>query len=565
MNAVILLCFALSCLWTGSSASGDANDPLLIELQHGKLRGRDNGNYYSYEGIPYAEPPLGHLRFEAPEPYKQKWTEIFDATQPPVVCLQWDQFIPGDNKLAGTEDCLTVSIYKPKNSSRNSFPVVAHIHGGAFMFGAAAQNNHETVMREGQFILVKISYRLGPLGFASSGDTDLPGNYGLKDQRLALQWIRQNIARFGGETENILLIGHSAGGASVHLQLLREDFSKMAKAAISFSGNALDPWVVQKGARGRAFELGRIVGCGLAKDSATLKSCLKSKPAGDIVTAVRNFLIFSYVPFAPFGPVVEPSDAAEAILTQDPVDVIKSGKFGQVPWAVTYVTEDGGYNAALLLREGMKPGQTLLEELNDRWFDWAPYLLFYRDSKNTINEMDDYSRKLRQEYLGDRRFNVDSYLDLQQLFTDILFKNSTQNSLQLHRKYGKSPVYSFVYDNPADKGIGEALSKRRDVKFGEFTSCLLTFKINVVPFIGTVHGDDYFLIFENMVRNPQLRPDEEIISKNFIKMLADFAVSKEGTLTYAECTFQDNVDSETFNLLSITRDGCENRQFVEFP
>ncbi|XP_017021360.1 esterase-5B-like [Drosophila kikkawai] len=545
MNAVRLF-FALSCLWIGSSA-GDGNDPLLIELQHGQLRGRDNGNYYSYEAIPYAEPPLGDLRFEAPVPYKQKWTDTFDATQPPVVCLQWDQFTQGDNKLAGSEDCLTVSIYKPKNTSRRSFPVVGHIHGGAFMFGGAALNGHENVMREGQFILVKISYRLGPLGFASTGDTDLPGNYGLKDQRLALQWIRENIANFGGEPKNILVIGHSAGGASVHLQLLREDFGKLAKAGISFSGNALDPWVVQKGSRGRAFELGRIVGCGLSKDSATLKSCLKSKPAGEIVTAVRNFLIFSYTPFTPFGPVVEPCDAADAFLIQNPVDVIKSGKFGQVPWAVTYVTEDGGYTAASLLEGGNKPGQTLLEELNDRWFDWAPSMLFYRDSMQCIGEMDDYSWKLRQEYMGDRRFNDESYWDLQQLFTDVLFKNSTQDSLQLHRKYGTSPAYSFVYDNPADKGVGQALSNRRDVKFG------------------TVHGDDYFLIFENGLRNPQLRPDEEVISKNFIKMLGDFAVSDKGILTYGECTFQDNVGSETFNLLSITRDGCENKQYVEFP
>jgi len=337
------------------------------------------------------------------------------------------------------------------------------------MFGAASQNGHENVMREGKFILVKISYRLGPLGFASTGDTDLPGNYGLKDQRLALQWIKQNIASFGGESENILVVGHSAGGASVHLQMLREDFGQLAKAAISFSGNALDPWVIQQeqGARGRAFELGRIVGCGLAADSETLKKCLKSKPASEIVTAVRNFLIFSYVPFAPFGPVVEPSEAPEAFLTQDPREVIKSGKFGQVPWAVTYVTEDGGYNAALLLEDWNKSGKTVLEELNDRWFDWAPYLLFYRDSRKSIQEMDDYSRKIRQEYVGDQRFTTENYWELQQLFTDILFKNSTQDSLDLHRKYGKSPAYAFVYDNPADRGIAQVLTKRRDIHFGK--------------------------------------------------------------------------------------------------
>ncbi|XP_016933231.3 esterase 6 [Drosophila suzukii] len=547
MNCVRLI-FVLSCLWLSSFAS-DPDDPLVVELPQGKLRGRDNGFYYSYESIPYAESPTGELRFEAPEPYKQKWLETFDASQTPVVCLQWDQFIQGENKLAGEEDCLTVSVYKPKNSSRDSYPVVAHIHGGAFMFGAASQNGHENVMREGKFILVKISYRLGPLGFASTGDTDLPGNYGLKDQRLALQWIKQNIASFGGEPENILVVGHSAGGASVHLQMLREDFGQLAKAAISFSGNALDPWVVQQeqGARGRAFELGRIVGCGLAADSETLKKCLKTKPAGEIVTAVRNFLIFSYVPFAPFGPVVEPSDAPEAFLTQDPREVIKSGKFGQVPWAVTYVTEDGGYNAALLLEDWNKSGKTVLEELNDRWFDWAPYLLFYRDSNKSIQEMDYYSRKIRQEYVGDQRFTTENYWELQQLFTDILFKNSTQDSLDLHRKYGKSPAYAFVYDNPADRGIAQVLTKRRDIHFG------------------TVHGDDYFLIFENVVRDPELRLDESTISKNFINMLADFALSDNGILKYGECVFEDNVGSEKFNLLLINKEGCDNKQYVQFP
>nr|CAA61463.1 carboxylesterase [Drosophila pseudoobscura] len=540
------LILLLGCFWISSSAS-DPVDPLLVDLPNGKLRGRDNGNYYSYESLPYAEPPVGDLRFEAPQPYKQQWTDTFDATQPPVLCMQWDQFIQGDDKLAGNEDCLTVSVYRPKNSSRNSFPVVAQIHGGAFMFGGASQNGHENFMREGNLILVKISYRLGPLGFVSTGDADFSGNFGLKDQRLALLWIKQNIASFGGEPENILVIGHSAGGGSVHLQVLREDFSKLAKAAISFSGNALDPWVVQQGGRGRAFELGRIVGCGQASDSVTLKKCLKSKPASEIVSAVRNFLVFAYVPFTPFGPVVESPDAPEAFISQHPVDIIKSGKFAQVPWAVTCTTEDGGYNAALLLEKQASSGRELIVDLNDRWFDWAPYLLFYRDSMTTIKDMDDYSRKLRQEYLGDRRFSVESYWDLQRLFTDVLFKNSTEISLDLHRKHGKSPVYAFVYDNPANTGIGQGLAKRTDINFG------------------TVHGDDYFLMFENIVREPQLRSDEEIISRNFLKMLNDFVLSENGTLAFGACVFQDNVGSSKLQLLSITRNGCENLELESFP
>ncbi|KAH8297856.1 hypothetical protein KR054_011854 [Drosophila jambulina] len=528
-------------------ASFLAPDPLIVEIPNGKLRGRDNGTYYSFESVPYAEPPVGELRFEAPRPYSRQWTDIFDATKPPVSCMQWNQFISGSNKLDGQEDCLTVSIYKPKSRSRKRFPVLVLLHGGCFMFGGASVNGHEYIMNAGNLMLVKINYRLGPLGFISTGDRELPGNNGLKDQRLALQWIKHNIASFGGLPENIVVIGHSAGGASAHLQLLHEDFSGLARAAISVSGNALDPWVVQQGGRGRALELGRIVGCGLAEESATLKRCLKSMPASEIVSAVSSFLVFSYVPFSVFGPVVEPTDAPEAFLTQHPREVIKSGKFAQVPWVVTYTTEDGGYNAALLLEQNRTTGETWIEKLNDRWLDWAPYLLFYRDSKATIRDMDEFSRKLRQDYLGDRRFSVESYWDVQRMFTDILFKNSVPETLDLHRRHGKSPLYSFVYDNPAESAVGQWLSNRTDVYFG------------------TVHGDDFFLIFQAALLRPVIRQDEEIISGKFIKMLEDFAFSDDGDLIFGSCHFQNNVKNEKFQVLRITRNGCTNEEYFQFP
>ncbi|KAH8364854.1 hypothetical protein KR084_012630 [Drosophila pseudotakahashii] len=542
LKSLILLLIAFTS--TGATLLSDS---LVVEIPNGKLRGKDNGHYISYESVPYAEPPIGELRFEAPQPYSHQWTEIFNATQSPVFCLQWNQFREEGSKLVGNEDCLTVNIYKPKNERRTSFPVLVLLHGGAFMFGGTTLYGHDYIMREGTLLVVKISYRVGPLGFASSGDKDLPGNYGLKDQRLALRWIKENIASFGGMPDNIVVIGHSAGGASAHLQLLHEDFSQLARAAVSVSGNALDPWVVQQGGRGRAFELGRIVGCGQATDSAELKHCLKSKPASEIVTAVRSFLVFSYVPFSTFGPVVEPADAPEAFLTQDPRDVIKSGKFAQVPWAVTYTTEDGGYNAAQLLETNKTTGETWIDKLNDRWFDWAPYLLFYRNSKETIRDMDVLSIRLRQQYLGDRRFSVESYWDLQRMFTDILFKNSVPSSLDLHRKYGKSPVYSFVYDNPSNSGVGQLLSNRTDV------------------FFGTVHGDDFFLIFNVATLRKDIRPDEEVISRKLIKMLEDFALDDRGILTFGECGFPNNLDSKQYEVLRITRSGCKNEQFDQFP
>ncbi|EDW59810.1 esterase-5B [Drosophila virilis] len=522
-----------------------ATDQLLVELPCGKLRGRDNERYYSYESIPYAEPPVGELRFEAPRPYTQRWKQIYDATKPPANCMEWSQLVQQPDKLRGVEDCLTVSVYKPKNSSRKSFPVLVDIYGGGFMFKASSEGIHERVMDTGNFIMVKLNYRLGPLGFASSEDGAISGNFGLKDQRLALRWIRKHINRFGGEPENILVLGLSAGGASVHLQLLQKDFNQLVKVAISLSGNALNPWVVQQGARRRAFELGRIVGCGLLSDSVELKKCLKSKDASQIVTAVRQFLVFDYVPFTPFGPVIESVDAAEPFLTQHPIDIIKSGKLGQVPWLAANTHDDGTYNAALLMKKQAN-GRELIEELNSRWFELAPHFLFYRDSKETLEEMDDYSRNLRQEYLGNRNFSLESYLDVQRIFTDVLFRNDTIRSIELHGKYGKSPVYGYVYDNPANQGTGNSLSQRSDFNFG------------------TGHGDDYFLILNSQISTP-LRSDEQVISRNLMNMLEGFVRSENGILVYDNCVFPDNAQQEKLQLVSITSSGCEVLQVNAIP
>lgn len=460
-SASLWLCLML-CLCCGSRA-----DPLLIvQTANGPVQGRDNGGYYSYESIPYAEPPLGELRFEAPQPYKRQWTEPFDASQPPVLCLQWAiMLLDMPDKLAGAEDCLTVNIYRPKNESRRSFPVLVIIHGGAFMFGGAAEAGHEYLMAHGNLIVVKISYRLGPLGFLNTGDATLPGNLGLKDQRLALKWIKENIASFGGEPENIVLIGHSAGGGSVHLQILHRDFNQLAKGAIATSGNALAPWAVQACGRERAFELGRHLGCQVGDDSTALKSCLKTKEASEIVSAVQKFLVIGYVPFTPFGPVVEPADATDPFLLQMPVDVIRSGQFAAVPWLTTYTKEDGGFNAAMLL-EKQANGKELIDEMNTRWTELAPDFFLYRLSAKSREEMDQRSLELKQKYLGDRPFSVETYWDVQQMFTDLLFRDSVKEIIQLYQEHGKSPLYVYVYDNPAEFGLAHWLAKRNDIFFG---------------------------------------------------------------------------------------------------
>ncbi|ALC44092.1 maker711 [Drosophila busckii] len=527
--------------WTVATTS---NDPLLVQLPFGTLRGRDDGAYYSYEGIPYAEPPLGKLRFEPPQTYRQKWCGVLDASPQPKLCMQWDQLTNGTDKLVGVEDCLTLSIFKPKSSKRRSFAVLVHIHGGAFMFGGSNKAPRPSFMENGSFILVSIRYRLGPLGFLSSEDASLSGNMGLKDQRMALKWIKQHIVHFGGEPEHIVWMGFSAGGASVHLQLLQADAQRLAKVAFSMSGNALDPWVMQQSARFKAFELARIVGCGKLGSSAQLKRCLQQQPAEKIVRAVAQLQVFDYVPFNVFGVVVESKQAPAAFLTQHPRDIMNRTCAIKLPWLVSYANEDGAYNAAALMQRDAN-GVELIEQLNNRWFELAPHLLFYRQPGLSVKQMDAKSLQLRDQYMGQQNFSRQSYLDMQRMFTDVLFKRSIEQVTKLHRKHCKSPLYIYNYNIPTDLGAGVILSKRTDIAFG------------------ASHAADYLLTVDASAR--PLRAAEIIVSRKLKTMLEQFVYSKQSSLSYANCALPNNVGRQLFQLVSIRNSSCSIQQVKQLP
>lgn len=135
------------------------------------------------------------------------------------------------------------------------------IHGGAFSFGSgnAFLYGPDYLIPEG-VVLVTMNYRLGPLGFLSVEDDEAPGNNGLKDQVLALKWVKENIAAFGGDPAKVTIFGQSAGAASVHLLMLSPMAKNLFRNAIAQSGVAVNPWVLSDDSRARAFSLGRVLG-----------------------------------------------------------------------------------------------------------------------------------------------------------------------------------------------------------------------------------------------------------------------------------------------------------------
>jgi len=170
---------------------------------------------YSYRGIPYALPPVGDLRWAPPQPYP-RWPHLRPATSFSAIC-------PQDGVANDSEDCLFLNIWTPRAAVEGDqrLPVMVFIHGGYFVYGAGSLPLYDGsyLAASGNVVVVTLNYRLGSLGFLAVPELSLTGNYGILDQGLALRWVAENIAAFGGDPRKVTIFGESAGAMSVGLHL----------------------------------------------------------------------------------------------------------------------------------------------------------------------------------------------------------------------------------------------------------------------------------------------------------------------------------------------------------
>ncbi len=269
-----------------------------------------------WEGLPYAQPPVGQWRWRAPRPLPA-WSAERLALKPGNVCMQPGSY-PGQAGR-GSEDCLFLNIYAPQNAS--NLPVMVWIHGGSFRTGAGSDFDPRTLAREQNVVVVMLNYRLGALGFlAAPGLTEngSVGNYGLLDQQLALKWVRENISAFGGDAGNVTAFGESAGGMSICQQLVMPGSRGLFDKAVIQSGPCTDGGITT--ARDSALSVGtataKKLGCG-GNDAA----CLRALPANKLsdVTPPNS----GTVPFAPLW--------GDPTLPQNPVTVLSSPQALGVP------------------------------------------------------------------------------------------------------------------------------------------------------------------------------------------------------------------------------------------
>ncbi|KAK3584656.1 hypothetical protein CHS0354_001233 [Potamilus streckersoni] len=252
-------------------------------------------------GIPYAEAPVGQRRFTKPV-LKKSVPSPYNATYPRPQCPQ-DTITGFEMDLSNVaEDCLNLNIYVPGESvSSNSrqFAVMIWIHGGGFILGSQDMYDGSVLSAMNNVIVVTLNYRLTVFGFLSTGDNELPGNYGLWDQHTAIRWVHDNIAAFGGDPERVTMFGESAGSFSVSYQALYPGNSGLVKRGIAQSGST-DNIRVGIDESQRNFQgFAKAVGCAFPEQSSTVR-CLRSKTLIELVSGLRkneiNMPMFDFRP-----------------------------------------------------------------------------------------------------------------------------------------------------------------------------------------------------------------------------------------------------------------------------
>ena len=216
-----------------------------VKIESGLIQGTVEYGLFVYRGIPYAAPPIGDLRWQAPQP-APKWEGVREAIEFGRACIQSNPAIA--NLPAPSEDCLYLNVWTPARSAEDRLPVMVWIHGGGFVAGATAEQLYhgEHLAKKG-VVVVSIGYRLGAFGFlahpalSAENERHVSGNYGLLDMIAALKWVQRNISAFGGNPNRVTIFGESAGGIAVSMLCASPLARGLFHGAISQSGGSFGP------------------------------------------------------------------------------------------------------------------------------------------------------------------------------------------------------------------------------------------------------------------------------------------------------------------------------------
>jgi len=316
----------------GACASSVTAAPGLVVTDRGPVQGATSNGTWAYFAIPYAAPPVGALRWQAPQP-PACWSAPLAATTFGSACLQLDA--ADATKVIGAEDCLTLNVWAPSSATPSSaLPVLFFVHGGGNVQGSASETRNGVALYDASLlaaatnsVVVTINYRLGPTGWlahASFADAHgSSGNYGTLDQIAALGFVQRNIAAFGGDPARVLLFGESAGAVNV-CALLTSPLAKglFASALMESGGCTATPSAT---ARSFADGFAQKVGC----TSGDVAACLRAVDATTIELAFPETANVAGAAQSDFEPNVDGT-----VLADMPMNVLLAGQHNHVPFVV---------------------------------------------------------------------------------------------------------------------------------------------------------------------------------------------------------------------------------------
>ncbi|XP_049799128.1 juvenile hormone esterase-like [Schistocerca nitens] len=516
-----------------------ANGAITISFPQGALRGRklrtpSGRPYCSFQGIPYAKPPVGPLRFMAPEPAEQ-WSGILNAMKEGHIAPQRD-FIT--KQYGGDEDCLYVNVYTPKiptNVDKQLVPVMVWIHGGGYSVGSGNSDLHgPEYLLENDVVIVTFNYRLGVLGFLSTGDEVIPGNAGLKDQVMALRWVRNNISHFGGDPENVTIFGESAGAFSCHLLILSPATKGLFHRAILQSG-ATSRESVCSSLRDRTFRLAKFLGF-TGDSSEGLLAFMRDQPPRKLVENMEEAFTQEdklKLDLFAFLPTIEPESIPGAVLTEDPLELLKSGKFHRIPIIFGINSREG-----ILFLLAISNNESAMREINTNFHKALPCNLpVKKDDRVTT------AREIRRLYFCDKRLDgstIELYGDLR---GDLMFGYPALTAARIHSSVpAAQPVYFYHFD------VVTTLNRARKMVVAE----------NVT---GVAHADELPYLFTSEAGKEDEIPSDSVEAKTIARLTrlwTNFAKTGNPTPDHHDPLFAVTwppFSSEDRSYLDIANDG----------
>ncbi|XP_021326380.1 uncharacterized protein ces2b [Danio rerio] len=458
-SAVLSLCILIAVTLQNSVKAEDGpilqtNSGALKGLQM-KARGKDTV-IHSYLGIPFAKPPVGPLRLAPPQP-AEKWEGVRDATKQPLMCLQDRQLVEDlvanlsakVDMVDSSEDCLYLNVYTPSKPGRNDkLPVMVWIHGGGFTTCSASLFDGHVLAAYQDVVVVVIQYRLGLLGFFSTGDENAPGNYGLLDQVAALQWVQENIHSFGGDPGSVTIFGESAGGISVSLHVLSPLSANLFHRAIAESGTAAMEAIMNVNPLPIAQAIGNASGCDISS-TKKIVDCLMQKSEVEILKITMENPLFR------FGVTIDGQ-----FLPRPAAELFQSQQFNKVP-LMTGVTDD---EIGFVLPNYLLPPDWIngldLESI-------LPLLTVFNPALQDQSVLE----LLLNEYLGTSPDRIRIRDGFREMLGDFMFNIPARQTASYHRDAG-APVYVYEFRHPPS-----VLQRKRP------------------SFSGSDHGDEIVFVF----------------------------------------------------------------------